>query len=105
MEVIQRSGKLPDRMLKQERGKEALSKAHTISDFITQCKQNGIYLIFNQSESTGRVSGITYIAENGFIAKGQKLGNLYKWANLQNNLNYQQSRDRQTIGETNRDTR
>src|SRR5690606_7287496 len=28
-----------------------------------------------------------------------------KWANLQNNLNYEQSRDRQTIGKTNRDTR
>ncbi|WP_333663812.1 relaxase/mobilization nuclease domain-containing protein [Chishuiella changwenlii] len=105
LEMIQRTGKLSDRMLMQERVKDALSKAHTISDFITQCKQNGIYLIFNQSESTGRVSGITYIAENGFIAKGQKLGNLYKWANLQNNLNYEQSRDRQTIGETNRDTR
>ncbi len=105
LEMIQRTGKLSDRMLMQERVKDALSKAHTISDFITQCKQNGIYLIFNQSESTGRVSGITYIAENGFIAKGQKLENLYKWANLQNNLNYEQSRDRQTIGETNRDTR
>lgn len=105
LEMIQRTGKLSDRMLMQERVKDALSKAHTISDFIIQCKLNGVYLIFNQSESTGRVSGITYISDDGFIAKGQKLGNQYKWANLQNNLDYEQSRDRQTIGETNRDTR
>src|SRR5690554_248208 len=105
LEMIQRTGKLSDRMLMQERVKDALSKAHTISDFIGQCKQNGVHLIFNQSESTGRVSGITYISDDGFIAKGQKLGNQYKWANLQNNLNYEQSRDRQTIGKTNRDTR
>ncbi len=105
LEMIQRTGKLSDRMLMQERVKDVLSKAHTISDFIIQCKLNGIHLIFNQSESTGRVSGITYISNDGFIAKGQKLGNQYKWANLQNNLNYEQSRDRQTIGETNRDTR
>lgn len=105
LEMIQRTGKLSDRMLMQERVKDALSKSDTISDFIVQCKQNGVHLIFNQSESTGRVSGITYISDDGFIAKGQKLGNQYKWANLQNNLNYEQSRDRQTIGETNRDTR
>lgn len=105
LEMIQRTGKLSDRMLMQERVKDALSKTDTISDFIAQCKQNGVHLIFNQSETTGRVSGITYISDDGFIAKGQKLGNQYKWANLQNNLNYEQSRDRQTIGETNRDTR
>lgn len=105
LEMIQRTGKLSDRMLMQERVKYALSKSDTISDFIAQCKQNGVHLIFNQSVSTGRISGITYISNDGFIAKGQKLGNQYKWANLQNNLNYEQSRDLQTIGETNRDTR
>jgi len=105
LEMIQRTGKLSDRMLMQERVKEVLRKADTISDFIALSKQYGVHLIFNQSESTGRVSGITYISDDGFIAKGQKLGNQYKWANLQNNLNYEQSRDRQTIGETNRDTR
>ncbi len=105
LEMIQRTGKLSDRMLMQERVKDALSKGDTISDFIIQCKLNGVHLIFNQSQSTGRVSGITYISNDGFIAKGQKLGNQYKWANLQNSLDYEQSRDRQTIGETNRDTR
>jgi len=105
LEMIQRTGKLSDRMLMQERVKEALSKADSAIDFINRCKENGVYLIFNQSESTGRISGITYISVEGFVAKGQKLGNQYKWSNLINKLNYEQSRDRKTIGETNRNTR
>lgn len=105
LEMIQRTGNLSNRMLMQVRTKDALSKSNNIQDFITQCKQNGIHLIFNQSESTGRVSGITYISVNGFIAKGQKLGNQFKWSNLIKQLKYEQSRDRQAIGETNRDTR
>lgn len=92
-------------MLMQERVKAALSNAHSISDFIAHCERNGVYLIFNQSESTGRISGVTYISADGFLAKGQKLGNQYKWSNLLNKLNYEQSRDRQTIGETNNRTR
>lgn len=105
LEMIQRTGKLSDRMLMQERVKDALSKADSVIDFINRCKENGVYLIFNQSESTGRVSGITYVSADGFIAKGQKLGNQYKWSNLIKPLNYEQSRDRQTIGETNDRTR
>ncbi|WP_333621537.1 relaxase/mobilization nuclease domain-containing protein [Sphingobacterium multivorum] len=105
LEMIQRTGTISNRILMQERVKAALSTAQNISDFIAQCKGNGVYLIFNQSESTGRISGITYMSVDGFVAKGQKLGNQYKWSNLINKLNYEQSRDRQTIGETNRDTR
>ena len=105
LEMIQRTGTLSNRMLMQERVKAALSNAHSISDFIAHCERNGVYLIFNQSESTGRISGVTYISADGFLAKGQKLGNQYKWSNLLNKLNYEQSRDRQTIGETNNRTR
>lgn len=105
LEMIQRTGKLSNRMLMQERVKEVLLKAQNIADFIALSKENGIFLLFNQSESTGRVSGVTYISSDGFIAKGQKLGNQYKWSNLKDKLNYEQSRDRQTIGETNGKTR
>ncbi len=105
LEMIQRTGTLSNRILMQERVKAALSKAQNISLFIAHCQRNGVYLIFNQSESTGRISGITYISVDGFVAKGQKLGNQYKWSNLTNKLNYEQSRDRQTISQTNRDTR
>src|SRR5690606_33177573 len=60
--MIQRTGTLSNRMLMQERVKAALSNAHSISDFIAHCERNGVYLIFNQSESTGRISGVTYIS-------------------------------------------
>lgn len=105
LEMIQRTGKLSDRMLMQERIKVAMSRAHSVTDFINRCKENEIHLIFNQSESTGRVSGITYISKEGFIAKGQKLGNQFKWSNLKEKLNHEQSRDRQAISETNDRTR
>ena len=105
LEMIQRTGKISDRMLMQELVKDALSKADSMIDFINRCKENGVYLLFNQSESTGRVSGVTYVSADGFIAKGQKLGNQFKWSNLITHLNYEQSRDCQTIGETNRNTR
>lgn len=105
LEMIQRTGKISDRMLMQELVKDALSKADSMINFINRCKENGVYLLFNQSESTGRVSGVTYVSADGFIAKGQKLGNQFKWSNLITHLNYEQSRDRQTIGETNRNTR
>lgn len=105
LEMIQRTGKLSDRMLMQERVKAVLSKSQDITHFIANCKRNGVYLLFNQSETTGRVSGVTYISLEGFIAKGQKLGNQYKWSNLKEKLNYEQSRDRQAIGEGNRETR
>jgi hypothetical protein len=105
LEMIQRTGRISDRMLMQELVKDALSKADSMIDFINRCKENGVYLLFNQSESTGRVSGVTYVSVDGFIVKGQKLGNQFKWSNLITHLNYEQSRDRQTIGETNSDTR
>lgn len=107
LEMIQRTGIVSERLLMQAKVKEALSKSNDIQSFISNCKEQSIYLLFNQSETTGRVSGVTYInAESGFIATGQKLGNQYKWNNLSQRLNYgKQSRDRQTIGETNNRTR
>lgn len=106
LEMMQRTGKPSERLLMQEKVKIALSKANDIQSFIQNCRQEGIYLLFNQSNTTDRVSGVTYINENGFMVKGQKLGNQYKWSNLSQKLNYgKQSRDGETIRQTNIDTR
>jgi len=106
LEMMQRTGHPSERILMQEKVKSALGVSVDIQSFIENCKLNGIYLLFNQSSSTGRVSGITYISQNGFIAKGQKLGNQFKWNNLSQNLNYgKQSRDGETVRQTNIDTR
>lgn len=105
LEMIQRTGKLSDRMLMQERLKVALSEAKSIRDFIERCENQNIHILFNQSESTGRVSGITFISQDGFIAKGQKLGNQFKWSHVNQKIKYEQSRDSQAISETNDRTR
>src|SRR5690606_5301499 len=43
--------------------------------------------------------------DNGFIAKGQKLGNQYKWNNLKDRINYEQSRDGAAARSANSETR
>ena len=105
LEMVQRTGKPSDRMLMQERVKLALAKSNSIDGFIKNCQEQGVYLLFNQSKSTGRVSGITYVMDNGFLAKGQKLGNMFKWKNIQNIVKYEQSRDSKAISEANSRTR
>jgi hypothetical protein len=105
LEMVQRTGKPSDRMLMQERVKLAVAKSNSIESFIKKCQEQGIYLLFNQSKSTGRVSGITYVMDNGFQAKGQKLGNMYKWKNILNTIRYEQGTDSKAISEANSRTR
>lgn len=105
LEMVQRTGKPSDRMLMQESVKLALARSNSIDGFIKNCQEQGVYLLFNQSKTTGRVSGITYVMDNGFLAKGQKLGNMYKWKNIQDNLRYEQSTDSKAISEANSRTR
>ena len=105
LEMIQRTGVLSDRMLMQEKVKVALSDATSLNAFIHNCAENGVYLLFNQSTRTGFISGITYVMDNGFIAKGQKLGNQYKWNNLKDRINYEQSRDGAEARSANSETR
>src|SRR5699024_6895092 len=78
LEMIQRTGQVSKRMVMQEKVMSALRQAESVESFIANCEKQGVHLLFNQSKSTGRVSGITYVMD-GFIAKGQKLGNIFKW--------------------------
>ena len=105
LEMIQRTGMPSERMLLQEKVKMALEQAESFKEFIDMCNAVNVYLLFNQSNTTGRVSGITYITDTGFIAKGQKLGNLYKWNNIKETTNYEQSRDGEIARQANSRTR
>lgn len=105
LEMIERTEQVSERMLLQEKVKLALANSASFGGFIEQCSQQGVYLLLNQSEATGYISGITYISENGFICKGKKLGNQFKWGNLKSKINYEQSRDRTGASEANRATR
>jgi hypothetical protein len=103
LEMVQRTGRASRKMVLQEKVNTALLKSSTLKSFITHLKQAGVGVLFNQA-STGRVSGITYFLDD-FKAKGQTLGNRFKWANIIKTLDYEQIRDSQEISEANRRTR
>jgi hypothetical protein len=71
----------------------------TTQQFIQALESKGINVLFNQA-NTGFVSGISYSLE-GFLTKGAKLGNDFKWASIKNVINYEQERDRAVIQEAN----
>src|SRR5690606_913699 len=72
IEMIRRTGNVSDRMIMQEKVKLALANSKSLSDFISECGKQDVYLLFNQSETTGHISGITYISEQGSIYRGKK---------------------------------
>ncbi|MEB0302743.1 relaxase/mobilization nuclease domain-containing protein, partial [Mucilaginibacter sp. 5C4] len=100
IEMITRTGKASERMVLQELMNSLLKKPGlTLRDMIAQGEKMGINFLFNQA-TTGKVSGISYY-HNGFKAKGQALGNRYKWAGLIKVINYEQVRDSAAISEAN----
>src|SRR5690606_32174199 len=103
LEMVQRTGRASRKMVLQEKVNPALLKSRSLKSFITHLEQAGVQVLFNQA-STGRVSGITYLMED-FKAKGQALGNRYKWANIIKTLDYEQIRDSQEISQANSRTR
>ena len=103
LEMVQRTGRASRKMVLQEKVNSALLKSRSLKSFITHLEQAGVQVLFNQA-STGRVSGITYFM-GGFRAKGQALGNGFKWANIIKTLDYEQTRDSQKISEANRRAR
>lgn len=103
IEMSLRTGKASKRMMLQELVGDALIKTNSIPSFIKSLENNGVNLLFNQA-STGRVSGISY-CYGGFIAKGQALGNQFKWGQVSKSLHYEQIKDFQSIDEANNRTR
>ncbi|RWY55392.1 relaxase/mobilization nuclease domain-containing protein [Mucilaginibacter gilvus] len=100
IEMTARTGKASERMVLQELMNNLLKRPGlTLQDMIAQGEQMGISFLFNQA-TTGKVSGISYF-HNGFKAKGQALGNRYKWAELIKMINYEQVRDSAAISEAN----
>ncbi|UCS92505.1 relaxase/mobilization nuclease domain-containing protein [Echinicola marina] len=103
IEMVLRTGEPSKRMMLQEKVNEALKQANNIPSFIEHLEKEGINVLFNQA-STGRVSGISYLFD-GFTAKGQALGNQFKWGNVSKKLNYEQTRDSKEISKANEQTR
>ncbi|MEX2591802.1 MAG: relaxase/mobilization nuclease domain-containing protein [Anditalea sp.] len=103
LEMVQRTGKASRKMVLQEKVSSALSKSKNLKEFITHLEKAGVQVLFNQA-STGRVSGISFFTGD-FKAKGQALGNRFKWANIIKALDYEQTRDRKEISQANSRTR
>jgi len=103
LEMVQRTGKASRKMVLQEKVNLAFSESKNLKAFIAHLERSGVRVLFNQA-STGRVSGITYLMGD-FKAKGQALGNRFKWANIIKIIDYEQTRDSQEISQANRRAR
>src|SRR5690606_38201384 len=103
LEMVERTGRASRKMVLQEKVSSALSNSKSVKEFIIHLEKAGVQVLFNQA-STGRVSGISYFLGD-FKAKGQALGNQFKWANIIKTLDYDQTRDSQEISAANRRTR
>lgn len=99
LEMVLRIGKASEKMSLQEKLKDLLNSNSNISQLIKEGEKRGIYFLFNQA-TTGKVTGITYF-HDGFKAKGQALGNRFKWAEIIKIINYEQDRDRKAISQAN----
>lgn len=103
LEMIQRTGTPSNKLLLQEKVRDAIIHSRSINEFIHQLESHGISVLFNQA-STGRVSGITYQI-SGFKIRGQALGNQFKFGSITKEINYEQNRDGQAISQANSRTR
>ncbi len=101
--MFARTGKVSNKLLLQEITKDMIArKPKSMSEFIAMCEKASVHLLFNQA-STGRVSGITYFFKD-FKAKGQALGNQFKWAELIKKIDYNELRDNSAISAANSQT-
>ncbi|HEY4325736.1 MAG TPA: relaxase/mobilization nuclease domain-containing protein [Mucilaginibacter sp.] len=99
LEMVLRTGKPSDKMVLQEKLKKLLNLNMSLQEFIKDAERQGIHLLFNQA-STGRISGITYFYNN-FKAKGQALGNRFRWGEIIKLIYYEQNRDSKAVSEAN----
>jgi hypothetical protein len=101
--MMSRKGKISDKLLLQEVLSQLLAfKPKSLANFILMGEKAGVNFLFNQA-STGRVSGVTYFFKD-FKAKGQALGNQFKWWELIKNVPYHAERDNAAISEANKRT-
>lgn len=64
----------------------------TMSQFIDRIESAGIGISFNQSVTTGRISGISF-KKGGVAFKGSSLGKAYSINSILKEINYEQARD------------
>src|SRR5690606_6648559 len=103
LEMVQRTGRASRKMVLQEKVNSALLKSRTLKSFVNHLEQAAVQVLFNQA-STGRGSAIAYCMDD-FMAKGQALCSRFKWANINNSIDYEQTSDSPEISQANSRTR
>lgn len=88
----------PPRLTIQEIIDEAIRDRPLASTFLQRVESHGVGVQANISPTTGRVSGMAF-SYNGVAFKGSQLGKAYSWGNLQKRIDYEQTRDSETIQE------
>lgn len=69
-----------------------------VSHFMDSLEHKGIYCKFNQSRTTGYISGISFYSDC-VLVKGSQLGKGYGWKALGSKMGYDQVKDRDVIRE------
>ena len=100
IEKALRTGNAPIKYLLQQKINEAITKAIDVSQFVEYLKLTGISPKFNVSNTTGRVTGISFKYLD-IIYKGSTLGRKYSWNTLIKHIDYEQIRDSSIILENN----
>ena len=98
MEKTLRTGNIPIKLTLQKEIGSAISNSTNTSQFVAALKSRKIYLRFNASRTTGRVSGISFDYQ-GIIYKGSTLGKQYSWNSIKKHIDYEQDRDRTIVFE------
>jgi len=96
IEKTLRTGNVPIKLVLQDRIGSAVSRARDTEQFIELLEQQHISPRFNISETTGRVSGISFRYQ-GVVYKGSTLGKKFSWNSIKKHIDYEQTRDRSIV--------
>lgn len=95
LEQALRLGELPARLALQARVTAALQGRPTTGEFLARLDAVGVQAVPNIA-STGRMNGFSFEWE-GIAFTGSQLGAAYKWAAIQQEMEYDQVRDSQEL--------
>ena len=95
LEQAMRLGELPARLALQARVTAALQGRPTTGEFLARLDAAGVKAVPNIA-STARMNGFSF-EWDGIAFTGSQLGAAYKWAALQQNIDYDQTRDSEEL--------
>lgn len=95
LEKALRTGEKPPRMVLQELVAEAWKGRPSTGEFMERLEAAGVDVLPNLA-STGRMNGFSF-RYDGLKFSGSELGQKYKWAAIQKEIDYVEARDREAL--------